>query len=422
MRKFWRRLRGFPSPLPLLFIVVGTIVVILYGRGYRPDLTDNSIKSTGLLSATSDPVGAQVYVDGQLKTATNNPINVGPGWYTVRITKEGYIPWEKRLRVQGEVVTRADAFLFPANPSLSPITNTGIENPLLSPDGTKIAYTIPASSVESRRSGLWVYDMVDRPLGLNRDPRQLGISEVNFNFATSTLTWSPDSTQLMVNTGTQVRLYNANRTGDYQDVSASYTFILKEWNGIKTQRLNQQLATFKQGVIDIATSSAKIISLSPDETKILYEATASATIPLIIDPPQIGTNPIEEQRTIEPGKLYVYDSKEDKNYFVFDTKEIAQTASPSPTPRGTTRPTTSPIPQTALLPVSWFPTNRHLVLTLPGKIDIIEYDRTNWVTVYSGPFEKGFMATWPNTSRIIVLINLNPGVSTLPNLYTVNLR
>jgi len=72
--------------------------------------------------------------------------------------------------------------------------------------------------------------------------------------------------------------------------------------------------------------------------------------------------------------------------------------------------------------IHWFPTNRHLVLTLPGKIDIMEYDRTNWVTVYAGPFVDGFIVPWPNGSRIIVMTNLNPGVSLLPNLYTVNLR
>ena len=74
------------------------------------------------------------------------------------------------------------------------------------------------------------------------------------------------------------------------------------------------------------------------------------------------------------------------------------------------------------VPVYWFPTSRHLVLTLPGKIDIMEYDRTNWVTVYSGPFVDGFMAPWPGGSRIIIMTNLNPGVSAIPNLYTVNLR
>ena len=150
----------------LIFIITVCIIlgvsaaVIAYGRGYRVNVNKNSLTPTGLISATSDPVGAQVLVDNQLKTATNNSFAIEPGWYTVRIIKEAFIPWEKKIRVQGEVVTRADAFLFPTNPSLSPLTRTGMEQPTLSPDGSKIAYTIPLSIPQDGQvinAGLWVY-------------------------------------------------------------------------------------------------------------------------------------------------------------------------------------------------------------------------------------------------------------------------
>lgn len=429
MRKLLRRLRRFPSPFPLLFIILGTIAVILYGRGYRPDFRENKLKTTGLLSATSDPIGAQVFLDGKLKTATNNPLNIDPGWYTVTISKESYIPWQKRLRVQGEVVTRADAFLFPTNPSLSPITTVGIEKPSLSPDGTKIAYIIPLgqSGVSSQKAGLWVYDLVERTLGFNRDPRQLGASSPTFNFSNATLTWSPDSTQILADIGKTLRLYQTSRSGDFQDVSATYQIILRDWEEARLLKERQKLASFKQEIVDVATSSARIIAFSPDETKILYEATASATLPLAINPPLIGTNSTEEERTILPRKLYVYDSREDKNFFLMEKNELPQPAepSPSPSPQGKRQLQASPTSfayNHKNQSIYWFPTNRHLVLTLPGKIDIMEYDRTNWVTIYSGPFIDGFMAPWPNGSRIIILTTLNPGVASLPNLYTVNLR
>lgn len=435
-RIYRRRFRRLITFWPLLFIALGTAAVILYGRGYRPDLKENTLKSTGLVSTTSDPTGAQVFVDGKLTTATNNSFNIDPGWYTVKISQEGYISWEKRLRVQGEVVTRADAFLFPTNPSLSPLTNTGIERPLLSPDGIKIAYTIPLNNdlPSPRKAGLWFYEMAERPLGLNRDPRQLGISDNQMNFSTAQLIWSPDSSQIMVEFGKSVRLYNIGRSGDFVDATASLESILLDWEEAKRTKERQKLAAFKQEIVDVATSSARIISFSPDESKILYEATSAATLPRVLDPPLIGTNPTEEKRQIEPGKLYVYDSREDKNFFVMDKKELPQPP-PSPITKGVRPPSPSPksvvsqslvnlqpITYNLQLPVHWFPTNRHLVLTLPGKIDILEYDRTNWVTIYSGPLIDGFLAIWPNTSRIIVMTNLNPGVSTLPNLYTVNLR
>lgn len=444
MRPWVRRFKRIRWIFPVLFVVTGTIAVILYGRGYRPNFDTNSLKPTGLISLTSDPVGAQVFVNDVLKTATNNTVNIDPGWYAVKIVKEGFIPWEKKLRIQGEVVSKTDAFLFPSNPSLSPLTTTGIENPLLSPDGTKVAYIIPTKATDttqSRKSGLWVYELVDRPLGLNRDPRLLGVNDPVHNFGTANLTWSPDSTQIMVDFGNTVRLYSTARTGDFQDVTSTTTFILRDWEDQKRLKDRQRLAAFKKEIIDVATSSARIISFSPDESKMLYEATASATLPQVITPPLIGTNPTEEKRTIEPGKFYIYDSREDKNFFVLSKNELPQ---PSPKENSNNQapkykqiqtskiqnpnPSGNMVRQLAdgisgtEVPVHWFPTNRHLVLTLPGKIDIMEYDRTNWVTIYAGPLVDGFLAIWPNTSRVIILTNLNPGVSSLPNLYTVNLR
>lgn len=418
------------SIITIAVILAASAGVIAYGRGYRPDFRQNTIKSTGLLSATSDPIGAQVFIDGLLKTATNNSFAIDPEWYTVRIVKEGYIAWEKRVRVQGEVVTRADAFLFPASPSLSPVTSTGIENPLLSPDGTKIAYATPVipspSSPTVKPGGLWVYELVERPLGRNRDPRQIGLSDGIFNFSTASILWSPDSTQIMADNGTLVRLYQTDRASQYEDVTTTFRAILTEWNVERQTKELQKLAAFKQPIVDLATASARIISFSPDETKILYEATAAATIPSVIDPPLIGTNSTEETRMIEPGNIYIYDSREDKNYLVLEKGElpdIVPTPAPQRVPKGRT-----PLPvriTDGIQPVTrffWFPTNRHLVLPLDGKIDIMEYDRTNWITVYSGPFVGPFVAPWPTGSRIIIVTNLNPDASTLPNLYTVNLR
>jgi len=412
----------------ILIILAASVAVIAYGRGYRPDFGQNIIKATGLLSVTSDPIGAQVYVDGKLKTATNNAFNIDPDWYTVRIVKEGYIAWEKKVRVQGEIVTRADAFLFPLNPSLSPVTSTGIENPVLSPDGTKIAYATPVSSPVSNPSekpgGLWVYELVERPLGRNRDPRQIGVSEAGFDFSTATIVWSPDSTQIMADNGREVRLYQSDRAAQYRDVSTTYQAFLNAWRTERQTKELQKLAAFKQPIVDLATASARIISFSPDESKILYEATAAATIPPVIDPPLIGTNSTEETRKIELGNIYMYDSHEDKNYFVLKQGELPDTM-PTPSPRRATGQRQTPRISDGIVPsprIYWFPTSRHLVLPLEGKIDIMEYDRTNWITVYSGPFVDSFIAPWPTGSRIIIVTNLNPDASTLPNLYTVNLR
>src|SRR5476649_119106 len=92
--------------LIVFFLIVGTIIAILYGEGYRFGLGGNSILSgTGLLVATSSPDGAQVLINGHLTTATKNTNNLAPGNYDVKIAKEGYFTWEKNITIKKEVVS-----------------------------------------------------------------------------------------------------------------------------------------------------------------------------------------------------------------------------------------------------------------------------------------------------------------------------
>ncbi|MDP1722558.1 MAG: PEGA domain-containing protein [Candidatus Gottesmanbacteria bacterium] len=445
----WKKTGTIVSTLLTICLILSASAILIgYGRGYRINVNKpTQLSTTGLISATSDPVGAQVLIDSKLKTATNNSFAIAPNWYTVRIIKEGYIGWEKKLRVQGEVVTRAEAYLFPTSPSLSPITTSGLLAPALSPDGGKIAFIVPTDATPDgvKKPGLYTLELSDRPLGRNRDPKFIvglaitspmraspGAAPLTVSKEGPSLYWSPDAGQIVIIHEANILIVDLTRSPVMALPLAQNDFDLlqKEWKKEKESKDRQKLISFKQGFIDVATSSARIVSFSPDESKLLYEATAAATIPQVILPPMIGTNPTEEVRTITPGNLYVYDSKEDRNYFLLAKKELP-TPTAHPKPPQATRPSSSSIGlldnwiignSTASNAVAWFPTSRHLLLVISGKIDVMEYDRTNWTTLYSGPFDGSFLAPWPTGSRLVILTNLNPGASTLPNLYTVNLR
>ncbi len=398
------KIRSFLIPFFTFCIIIAiSTAIIAFGRGYRLNLNKpTELFPTGLISTTSDPVGAQVLINGVLKTATNNSLSIDPAWYTVQIRKEGFIPWEKKLRVQGEVVARADAFLFPTSPSLSPITTSGVLSPTLSPDGTMIAFLLPSEATTNgiKKTGLYTLELADRPLtGRNRDPKLVIELPPAFLFTKATILWSPDGRQIIVSTGTNATLYDLSRTPPLGTLMTplSLNTLKDNWHTEQAARDRQKLSAFKQPFIDVATTSARLLSFSPDETKLLYEATHSATIPLVIDPPLVGGNTTEEERSIKSGRLYVYDSREDKNYFIEERKSVSS-------------------------PIQWFPTSKHILLVGKGKIDVMEYDRTNWTTLYSGPFDETFVTPWPTGSRIVILTNLNPGAGSLPNLYTVNLR
>jgi hypothetical protein len=412
------------SLLIVLTILAVSVLVIAYGRGYRLDFNNKSLGTTGMIAATSDPTGAQIFIDGKQKMPTNTNISIAPGWYTVTIIKNGYQPWEKHIRVQGEVLTRVDAMLFSSNPSLFALTTSGVTNPTLSPDGSKLAYIVPETPESTNtaqmvsRAGVWVLDLLDKPLGMNRDARQI-IKRSQLNSDEAKLMWSPDSKELLLtmNSGEPYTL-ESDRQNDVPTYISDLPTLMTTWKELQHSKEKEKLLSLQDELIYIATSSMNILSFSPNEEKILYEASRSATIPTIISPPLIGTNPTEEIRTITPGNVYVYDIKEDRNYLI-DKKTI----------RPEDNKTNSVVPSSSKtsLPVfpshiQWLPTSRHLVITGKGKVEVLDADGTNRKVVYAGPFWDGFAAPWSNAGRIVILTNLNPEASAIGNLYAVNIR
>lgn len=416
------KIRSFLIPFVTFCIILATAgAIIAYGRGYRLH-TDGSVQPTGLIVLQSDPSGAQIIIDGKVKTATQATLTLPPGWYDVTIAKDGFQSWQKRMKVQGEVVAKGEALLLPTNPSLTALTATGVINPSLSPDGSKLAYVIPdptattSASLPNTRPGVWVLDLVDKPLGLNRDARQIAKSSA-VNFSKATLTWSPDNKEILATLSPNAQyLLVADQSNDLPLPVSNIKLLQTTWQSIKEQRTKEQLVTVPKLFTDTATTAARLISLSPDETKILYEATASAVLPQIITPPLIGTNPTEESRTLTPGTVYVYDVKEDRNYPISKISQIFP--QPSPAAR-------APLPKPTYdvsHVLHWLPTSKHLVLVEKEKVEIMDYDGANKRTAYAGPFWDSFAVPWVSGGKLVILTNLNSAASAVNNLYIVNLR
>lgn len=383
-----------------LIVLLGALLVIRLAQGYRPDISTKSLRPSGILVATSIPDGAQLYIDGRLKSATNTTINLTPDEYEVEIKKDGYTSWKKTLTIKKELVTKTDAYLFPTFPNLQSLTFTGAQSPLLSPDGQKVVFAVSQSSVD--KNGLWVLDLGDRPFGLPRDPREIIASAPGGrDFSLAKLEWSPDSKQILatfiIGTREENFLLEANQlnlANRLIDVTDQLAVIRADWREDEELRFKAQSTKLPPELLEILTSSTEDIQFSLDETKILYTATASAQIPEGLIPPFPTTSNQPENRKLEPKKIYVYDIKEDKNFYLMDEDETKKLA--------------------------WFPTSKHIFLVQEGKITILEYDNTNWVDVYTGPFENSFAYPFPAGNRILVLTAL--GKDTPPNLYAISLR
>lgn len=397
--------------LILLFLGVGTTLVVLYGRGYRFTREQGKIEvlGTGLLAATSRPEGAGVFVNGHLTSATNATINLKPGEYNIKIVKEGYFPWEKKIKIQKEVVSTAYALLFSTTPKLESITDSGLAAPVIDPSGTQIAFTVASAS--ARKNGIYILDTTARPiLTLQSASTQIADDTVDA-FSESLLSWSPDGKELIATISASRRvglpatyLLNAkNFNQSPKDVTQTIEEVNLTWQKQKEDKEKSQMFGLKLTLKNLILENFKIISWSQDETKILYSASKSATLPLVIDPPLIGANSTPEERSIKKDSIYVYDIKEDKN-FKIEVGSYQGSQALSWFPR-----------------LTWFPDSKHLIFVDDRKINIMEYDGVNRTVIYAGPFLDNYVFPWPDGSKLVMLTNLG-NENIVPNLYTIGLK
>jgi hypothetical protein len=87
-------------------IYTGSLLIFLYVKGWRFDLTDQSVKQIGVLTVESTPTLADIYVDEVHKGRTNKSMTLDVGEYEVRVTKDGYYDWNKRVEILEEKSTR----------------------------------------------------------------------------------------------------------------------------------------------------------------------------------------------------------------------------------------------------------------------------------------------------------------------------
>lgn len=388
--------------LKLLFFLafIGILVVLIaYARGYRFDMEKRLVKATGIIAATSNPKAARIYINSELKDVTDTNLTLPPDNYTIDIKKDGYTSWTKKINLKGELVINVDPVLFPINPSLSPLTNLGVVKAYPSDDNNRIV--ILASDAiylfDTGKQVLPFFPPLSKILDLSVLPNKFDLDKIDIIF-------SPDQSQGIFEFSTSEKnsehsylLSLGENNPNPLDVTQSQNALIKAWQTEKDKNFSKILETYPSDFDKIASASFNIISFSPTETKVLYQAQENTSLPLMIKPPLIATNQTPEERMIKKNSLYVYDLKEDKNFLI---------ASPK----------TSAPPN-----LKWYYDSRHLVAQEGTKITIVDYDNTNKQTVYSGPFESGFFSP-TNDGKIIVLVNLNSQVNLLPDLYLVGIR
>lgn len=377
-----------------IIVLIGGFFIIQYAQGIRFDIQRGGFKHTGILVATSSPDAAQVLVNGELKGATNSNLNLPPGNYDVQIAKDGFLTWHKRLEIQAGTVTKTDAMLLPKAASLSPLTFFGASKPILSPDGTKLAWIVAENKESPEKTGVWVIDLASLPFGFAREAKQVTDALPGAGL----FYWSKDSRFLIIEKPNGTFLLDPNQMTLQGKLVSSppkeLEKLKKEWRSQEEKKQEAQLAKLPEEVSQILVRKAGSFTFSLDETKVLYTVREDGTIPENLIPYLPGASTQKQERSVKTGQTYIYDIKEDRNFLVSRSGEETLT---------------------------WFTSSRHLIISSKEKISIMEHDGTNIADIWSGPYEAPNVFPTPQQDKLIILTNLGAS-NGQTNLYMIGLR
>jgi len=402
------------AKIRVIAFIIGIIIVGLvgtffafYARGYRFNLKSFDFQPNGILVIKSEPDGASVFINGDLETATNATISLAPGVYDVEVRRDGYFSWYKRLTIDKEIVTQATVSLFRNVPSLSPATFLGANNPIMSPDGSKIAYSVlPGTGITDDKIGLWTLDTFALPLGFSNDAKRI----TDGDLTNTSYTFSPNGRQVILTTSNGIFVLD---TGSFTpqnqriNMASQKESIQAGWRKEESVKKISLIKNLPPELIDTLTRKTTDFVFSPDETMILYTASSSSILANNLIKQLPGASTQKQERNIQPGQTYIYDIKEDRNFKIADQPiMIGEKLSE----------------KSMIVPaLRWMSSSRHLLLAAPGQIIIMDYDGTNREVVYSGSYIQTYAFPFNNTTRLLILTNL--GAESAPaNLYTLTIK
>ena len=382
-------------------VVSGTFLISIFARGYRLDTNNGSLKFkvTGLLSATSKPKSAGVFINNLLVTATDDTINLTPGSYQIKISKEGYLPWTKNIQIQPELVYQADAQLFRQSPDLKLITQGKIINPTISPDSTKIIYAIASTSAQSKDNGLYLLELSELPLLMSKNSqRLLSLNLPYLDWSKFSFQFSPNSKQVLATSKTNPNAYLFSidqplNSKNLFDVSFQLSRIKEDWQNTQKQITQGKIEKLPPEIKAVIATNSAILSYNTNENKLLYQASESAKLSpnIITPPPTQSTQP--QQRTLKKDSYYIYDLKDDTNFLIGDT---------------------------SMSQISWIPYSDSLLYVQNNNLNIVEYDATNYQNIYTGYLPPSITLPTPDGYRLIISVVTSK--NTTENLYSITIK
>lgn len=162
------------------FVIIAPLIV-LYAMGYRPGASLTIAPPVGVAIVDAKPRKATVEVNGVVHGTLPRSIpNLLPGFSTIRVTKDGYIPWNKKIEIKPGTATdlRAIQLIPSALDNETILQNTTVFS--VSPTESFIASISTAKKLQ-------VYD--ESGLAIT--------SAVAMQKNVASLSWSPDESYIL---------------------------------------------------------------------------------------------------------------------------------------------------------------------------------------------------------------------------------
>lgn len=174
----------------MLIFLIAAPILILYAAGYRYNFKKTKFQKTGAIFAETEPKGADIFIENEKKLAkTANQIGkLLPGEYSVRLEKDGYFPWQKKLTVEPEKVVFIKKLILLKNSQVPALL---LEKPILASLNSPDNQNSMAVILNNGQQELWL-------TALTRQQNLALALEYQTDKTFELVNWSPSSKKILI--------------------------------------------------------------------------------------------------------------------------------------------------------------------------------------------------------------------------------
>lgn len=187
----------FTLAIIVLSIATGTVMAYMYSRGWRFNFQERTVSRTGVLTVTSSPSRATIFIDGEKHDEKSQASidSLQAGEYLVEITKSKYQDWERDVKIYEKKSTFIYPFLVFMEQKVEKVfeseekvvkTYTNEQN-----DYLFIETVVETPELNTNRYKLWRFDLNSAFWDLSENPTLAYEADIATH-ETRDLTLSPD--------------------------------------------------------------------------------------------------------------------------------------------------------------------------------------------------------------------------------------